>query len=253
MYRLVCCLAIACVGAAQAPAPPKPEGSQRPNIFSAVLADSGKTPEVSTEELIKILTDGSATVFDSRPVQEFAMGHIPGAKNVSAKPNVPVSQYVSDVAEIGRIAKDKGLPLVLYCNGPFCGKSKRLTEELVAAGYTNVHRYQLGIPVWRALGGVTQIEIEGARRVRSEDRTAVWIDVRTPAEFASGSVPEAKNIPRALVQVGKDVGELKKAKDDKRLPVFDHNTRIIVFGASAQDARFVAEQIAREAFHNIAF
>ena len=33
----------------------------------------------------------------------------------------------------------------------------------------------------------------------------------------------------------------------------DHNTRIIVFGSSADDARFVAEQIAREAFHNVSF
>ncbi|TMB10236.1 MAG: glycosyltransferase family 9 protein [Deltaproteobacteria bacterium] len=33
----------------------------------------------------------------------------------------------------------------------------------------------------------------------------------------------------------------------------DHNTRIIVFGSSADDARFVAEQIAHEAFHNVSF
>ena len=32
----------------------------------------------------------------------------------------------------------------------------------------------------------------------------------------------------------------------------DHNTRIIVFADSPDDARFVAEQIAREAFHNVA-
>jgi hypothetical protein len=50
---------------------------------------------------------------------------------------------------------------VLYCNGPFCGKSKRLSEELITAGYTNVRRYQLGIPVWRALFGVTEIEFAG--------------------------------------------------------------------------------------------
>ena len=42
---------------------------------------------------------------------------------------------------------------MLYCNGPYCGKSKRLSADLAAAGYTNVRRYQLGIPIWRALGG----------------------------------------------------------------------------------------------------
>ena len=82
---------------------------------------------------------------------------------------------------------------------------------------------------------------------------AVFIDVRSPEEFAKGSVQGAKNIPRPLVLQGTDVGELKKAKDDGRLPMTDHNARIIVFADSPEDARFVADQIAREAFHNVAY
>jgi rhodanese-related sulfurtransferase len=209
---------------------------------------------VSTQELREILANRSATVLDSRPRAEYAVSHIPGALNVAAKPGLAASAYVSDVAEVGRLLQDrKETPLVLYCNGPFCGKSKRLSEELAAAGYRNVRRYQLGIPVWRALGGVTQIEAEAIGRVMRDDRTAVFIDARSADDFARGSVQGAKNIPRALVLQGKDVGELKKAKDDNRLPNNDHNTRIVVYGASAGDARFVAEQIAREAFHNVSF
>jgi rhodanese-related sulfurtransferase len=225
------------------------------DIYTATLADaSAKTPEISTQELREILASKSATVLDSRPRAEYAVSHIPGALNVAAKPGVAASAYVSDVAEVGRLLQDrKQTPLVLYCNGPFCGKSKRLSEELAAAGYTNVRRYQLGIPVWRALGGVTQIEAEAIDRLMREDRTAVFIDVRPAEEFARGSLQGAKSIPRALVLQGKDVGELKKAKDDNRLPNTDHNTRIVVFGSSADDARFVAEQIAREAFHNVSY
>jgi hypothetical protein len=33
----------------------------------------------------------------------------------------------------------------------------------------------------------------------------------------------------------------------------DHNTRIVVLGSNAADARYVAEALAREAFHNVAF
>jgi len=224
------------------------------DISTATLAESGaKTGEVSTQELREILTTRSATVLDARPRAEYAVSHIPGALNVAAKPGVPMSSYVSDVAEIGRLVQGrKQTPLVLYCNGPFCGKSKRLGEELVAAGYTSVRRYQLGIPVWRALGGVTVIEPDAVARVHRDDRTAVFVDVRAAEVFAKGSVQGARNIPRSLVLEGKDVGELKKAKDDGRLPATDHNTRIVVFGDSAEDARFVAEQIAREAFHNVA-
>jgi rhodanese-related sulfurtransferase len=229
--------------------------SAAPDISTATLAESGaRTAEVSTQELREILATRSATVLDARPRTEYAVSHIPGALNVAARPGVPISLYVSDVAEIGRLVQGrKETPLVLYCNGPFCGKSKRLAEELVGAGYTSVRRYQLGIPVWRALGGVTVIEPDGVARVHRDDRTAVFVDVRAADSFAKGSLQGARNIPRPLVLQGKDVGELKKAKDDGRLPMNDHNTRIVVFADAADDARFVADQIAREAFHNVAW
>ena len=86
---------------------------------------------------------------------------------------------------------------MLYCNGPFCGKSKRLSAELVDAGYTNVRRYQLGIPVWRALGGLTEVEPEGLRYVLAGDRTAVFIDARDPEAFGRQTLPGARNLPRS--------------------------------------------------------
>ena len=225
------------------------------NIQQATLVEPDqKTPEISTEELRKILAEQSATVFDARPFNEYAVSHIPGARNVSAKPGVSISLYVSDIAEIGRVVREnKAAPIVLYCNGPFCGKSKRLAEELLTAGYTNVRRYQLGIPVWRALGGITEIEAEGARHVREKDQTAVWIDARDSEEFTANPIPNARNLPLSGVLPGKDVGEVKKAKDDGRLPMDDHNTRIIVFGRDGAQAKAVAEAIAREAFHNVSY
>jgi len=216
------------------------------NIFQATLMEaSQKTPEVSTEELRKILAEKSAMVFDARPVLEYAVSHIPGALNVSAKPDVPMSEYVSDVAEIGRrVGNNKATPIVLYCNGPFCGKSKRLGEELVAAGYTHVRRYQLGIPVWRALVGITEIELAGVLHILQGDKTAVFLDTRSPEEFQAGSIPGAKNLPLA---------DVKKAKEDGRLPMEDHNTRVIVFGRDGSQARTVTEAIAKEAFHNVSY
>jgi rhodanese-related sulfurtransferase len=224
-------------------------------IHQAVLGESNQgTAEVSTEDLRRILAEGTAMVLDTRPFLEYAVSHIPGARNVSAKPGVPMSMYVSDVAEIGRLGGgDRTRPLLLYCNGPFCGKSKRLAGELLAAGFTNIRRYQLGIPVWRALGGVCEIELAGLRHVLAQDRTAVLIDVREAEDFRKGSLPGARSIPRSLVLEGKDVGEVRKAKDDGRLPMDDHNTRVIVVAADSGSARYVAEAIAREAFHNVTY
>ena len=229
--------------------------TQVPTILHAVLGESGqRTSEISTAELQRVLGDGSAIVLDARPHLEFAISHIPGALNVAAKPGVAQAMYVSDAAEVGRLVKgNRATALVLYCNGPHCGKSKRLADELAAAGHSDVRRYQLGIPVWRALGGVTEIEADGLRHVLANDRTAVVIDVRDTAEFRAGSLPNARHLPRSGVLDGKDVGEVVRAKNDGRLPMSDHNTRIIVVGSRAADARYVAEALAREAFHNVSF
>jgi rhodanese-related sulfurtransferase len=221
---------------------------------ATLMEPNQRTPEVSTDELRRILADRSALVLDARPHLEYAMSHVPGALNVAPKPGVAISVYVSDVREIERlVGGDRTKPLVLYCNGPFCGKSKRLSEELIAAGFTSVRRYQLGIPVWRALVGLTEIELEGVLHVLRNDRTAVFLDARSADEFLAGSLSGARNIPVGAVQPGKDVGEVRKAKDDGRLPMEDHNTRIIVFGRDAAEARVLAEAVAREAFHNVAY
>ena len=229
-------------------------GQTIPTIFDAVLGETGQpTAEVSTEELRHILADKSALVLDARPAREYAISHIPGAVNVAPKPGVSMSMYVSDVAEIDRLVHQrKDTAIVLYCNGPYCGKSKRLAAELVGAGYTKVRRYQLGIPVWRALGGVTQIEPEGLRSVLANDHTAVVVDVREGQERQANAFPNAQSIPRSAVLEGKDVGEIKRAKDDGRLPMEDHNTRLVVIGG-AVPARYVAEALAREAFDNVSF
>ena len=224
-------------------------------IYQATLQEAKNvTPEISTAELQDILAKGSAVVFDARPYAEYAISHIPGALNAAAKPGVSKAQYVSDVAEIGRVVNgDKAKAIVLYCNGPFCPKSKRISGELAAAGYTNIRRYQLGIPVWRAFGGISVIEVDGLRHVLSLDKTAVLIDVRDASEFKVGSLPEARNIPRASVSEGRDIGEIRLAKDDGRLPMNDHNTRIIVVGGTSGDAQYVAQAIAHEAFDNVAY
>lgn len=105
-----------------------------------------------------------------------------------------------------------------------------------------MRRYQLGIPVWRALGGVTQIELEGVKYVHASDRTAVFLDAREPEEFSAGTLSGARNLPASGLKPGKDAGVVKKARGDGRLPMEDHDTRIVVF-----------EAVVREAFHNVAF
>src|SRR5437762_13680065 len=89
---------------------------------------------------------------------------------------------------------DKATPIVLYCNGPFCGKSKRVSAELLKLGYTNVERYQLGLPIWRALGHTVQTDLAGIQYVVGVDKTAVFVAARRRGEFEQASMPGAGNI-----------------------------------------------------------
>jgi rhodanese-related sulfurtransferase len=217
-------------------------GAPKPSYQDAIVPESSAGPaaQVSTAELRELMRTDSAIVLDSRPPAEYGISHIPGALNVGPKPGVPLSVYISDVEEVKRLVPDLNQLIVLYCNGPFCGKSKRLAMELSTAGYTNIRRFQLGMPGWRLAGGVAVIEEDLLYTVAKLDRTAVLVD----AGLADGTQPFA-NMSRILI------GEVVAAKDDGRLPINDHNTRIVVIGSDGAQARAVAEEITANAFHNV--
>ena len=223
------------------------------NIYQAVLIEpEQKTQNISTEEMQQILAEGSAKVFDSRRAEEYTFAHLPGVLNART---VPVIESI--------LQGKKDASIVLYCNGKYCGQSRRLANKLLAAGYTDIRRYQLGLPVWRALGGVTEIESDGIRYFAEMDKTAVLLDAREPDEFNAGSLPDARNLPSSGVKLDATVSaeggrtgggeELKKAKKDGRLPISDRNTRVIVFGKDGAQARLVAEAVITQAFHNTAY
>lgn len=218
--------------------------AQGGSIYQATLAEPNqKTQEVSTEQVRRILADGSAIILDTRQRSEYVAGHIPGARNVALPPETPSAEYVAAVERL--VDGDKNKALVVYCSGPFCQASRRVGEQLVAAGFTNVRRYQLGIPIWRALGGPTEIELEGILRIYKVDQTAVFFDARSAEEFAKGGLPGAQNIPVNTLASG----GLQKAP----LPHDDYNTRIVLFGRDSAQARTLADAFSKNARHNVMY
>jgi rhodanese-related sulfurtransferase len=204
-------------------------------------------PELTIDEMLAVVASGSALILDSRSYPEWAVGHIPGALVLAPKPGQTASQYVSDIAEVARLtAGDQDTAIVLYCNGPRCGKSKRLNAELQELGYTNVRRFQLGAPVWRALANPMVIEAAGIRYVLG-DATAYWVDARDPSAFAPVSWIGVTNLTNVTS------GQVELAKDERRLPMHDYNTRIVVFGSDGDQARELALELTRGAFHNVAY
>lgn len=88
-----------------------------------------------------------------------------------------------------------------------------------------------------------QVEKRALVELLAQDSTAVLIDARETVA-ASPALRNAKWIP---------LRDASKAKDDGRLPMTDHNTRIFVVGDNGVQARAVGEAIVRDAFHNVTF
>jgi rhodanese-related sulfurtransferase len=222
---------------------PSAYGRDAPSVFDGVVSNVAGSPEVSTAELRAVLRDSSAIILDARPFEEYAISHIPGARAVPAKPGTTRALYVADAAEVAKSIPDRAQPLILYCNGLFCGRSERFADDLTKLGYRNVRRYQLGAPGWRALGGVMQVEKPALLRLLAQDATSVLIDGTTEV----GLKPRLRNA------ISIPLPEASKAKDDGRLPMTDHNTRIFVVATNGTEARAVAEAIVHDAFHNVTF
>jgi rhodanese-related sulfurtransferase len=222
-------------------------GAQAGDILHATLAEPNqKTEEVSTDQVRRIVLDGTSLIVDTRSHMEYAAGHIPGARLLDG----PTSAHVAAVEKL--VNGDKSKALVLYCNGPYCGASRRLSDQLVAAGFSNVRRYQLGIPIWRALGGPTEIELEGIARIFKVDQTAVFIDARSAEEFAKGSIPGSRNL--TLENVDASIQKLASgALHEAPLPVDDFNTRIVLFGRDYGQARAIADLFSRRPWHNVSY
>ena len=105
------------------------------------LSDGADAPEpVSRDDLAARLKEGLVTLFDVRPPDEFGMGHIPGAQNLS-------------LADLDRIAPtlDLNAEIVAYCRGPYCVYAYQAVTMLRKRGL-NARRLDGGLPEWREDG-----------------------------------------------------------------------------------------------------
>ena len=205
----------------------RPQSAQSSQVQAAAY-------DITTADLKPILQAGTIPVIDVRPPEEYEMSHIPGSVNI----------FETDIDRMAALCPAKSSGPVLYCNGPYCHKTIRVAETLARKGYTNIRKYQEGMPVWRALGNAAETSLPGFRRVFAADKTAVVVDARTPEEFRAGSVPGAVNLEAKTIE---------EANRDGRLPYTDHGTRIFVFGRSIGEARALAEAIAHRAYWNASY
>ncbi len=92
---------------------------------------------IGREELIERLRRGDVVLVDVRPDEEFAAGHIDGARSI------PLDELEERLAELPADRE-----VVAYCRGPFCAYAHEAVRQLQAAGRT-ARRLEEGWPEWR--------------------------------------------------------------------------------------------------------
>ena len=95
---------------------------------------------VSRLELQRRMKQGLVTVLDVRPEDEYALGHLPGARNV------PLGHLKRQLSKL-----DRKTEIVAYCRGPYCVLSFEAVARLRKLGF-NARRLEDGLPEWRAAG-----------------------------------------------------------------------------------------------------
>jgi ArsR family transcriptional regulator len=118
-------------------------------VVHTYFDDRDSMEAVTRTELVERLRNGTVTVLDVRPDDEFALGHVPGALNV------PLSALEERLSEF-----DSSREIVAYCRGPYCVLSYEAVAMLRARGF-KVRRLQDGMPEWRAAGLPVEVSPPG--------------------------------------------------------------------------------------------
>lgn len=95
---------------------------------------------VSRDDLLSRLRGDLVTLLDVRPEDEFALGHLPGARNI------PLAELERRLDEL-----PTNREVIAYCRGPYCVLSFEAVAALRARGY-RVRRLEDGYPEWKAAG-----------------------------------------------------------------------------------------------------
>jgi rhodanese-related sulfurtransferase len=90
-------------------------------------------------ELRKRLVKGDVVLVDVRPEEEYAAGHIEGARSI------PLDELDDRLGELSQETE-----VVAYCRGPFCAYAHEAVRRLRASG-RSARRLEEGWPEWRLL------------------------------------------------------------------------------------------------------
>ena len=92
---------------------------------------------IGRDELLARLKRGDVVLVDVRPPEEYAAGHIDGARSL------PLEELERRLGELPLDCE-----VIAYCRGPFCAYAHEAVRRLRAAG-RDARRLEEGWPEWR--------------------------------------------------------------------------------------------------------
>ena len=96
--------------------------------------EMGALNPAERDELLGRILRGEVTLVDTRPVEEYRAGHLPGARSI------PLEELPGRVQDLPRDRE-----VVAYCRGPYCPIASEAVAILSAAGFRARH-LDLGVP-----------------------------------------------------------------------------------------------------------
>lgn len=115
------------------------------------FGDRDALEPITMEHLLARARSKDVVILDTRPVNEYAAGHIAGAISV------PADNLQLRLRELPRQKE-----YVAYCRGPYCVYADHAVEILRAKG-RRAHRLIEGFPEWRAAGYPIETGAEAER------------------------------------------------------------------------------------------
>jgi rhodanese-related sulfurtransferase len=93
--------------------------------------------QIGRAELLTRLAERSVVLVDVRPAEEYAAGHIEGARSI------PLDELERRLEELPKDAE-----IVAYCRGPFCAYAHEAVRRLQVSG-RSARRLEEGWPEWQ--------------------------------------------------------------------------------------------------------
>ncbi|SDY89687.1 MBL fold metallo-hydrolase [Citreimonas salinaria] len=215
--------------AMQADAPPVPTHYPRLKKVNAngpeVLRNLPRVPPLTVDQFAKATKSG-AQILDVRDMMAFGAGHVKGALNIGARPELSVwAGWLLD--------PERPIHLVLRD-----GDLAEVVKLLWRTGFTDFGGYLAGgMSAWREAGRdfaqIPQISVHELK----DSENVTPLDVRKPDEWEDGHVPGA---------VHAFLGELREKMDD-----LDRDASYATYCASGFRASIAASLLAAEGFENI--